>query len=214
MSLVVDPSWLPSTAAQSGAALVAIVGGLLITRLVSIEAERRQSDRRLTEATERHDAAWDEERRRRGRCVAFRAEHCLTDPEVRDFLLQADPTIGQGGLRWQTQSPLAVTSPPAHTSARSAATRSRRSQPSTCHRVRAAATARTTPSPAATQRRTHTPTGDGGAQPSEVSPASSQADFVLARVRRSGQGAAAHLESRRCRRPWSICEPLQAADHS
>lgn len=38
--MAVDPNWLPSTLAQSTAALVAIVGGLLVTRLVTLSSER------------------------------------------------------------------------------------------------------------------------------------------------------------------------------
>src|SRR3954447_14151000 len=52
----IDPSWLPSTAAQSTAALVAIVGGFLINRLIGIDSERRQAEQRLVEARERRDA--------------------------------------------------------------------------------------------------------------------------------------------------------------
>ena len=35
-----DPNWLPSTVAQSTAALVAIIGGFLVSRLVSLSSER------------------------------------------------------------------------------------------------------------------------------------------------------------------------------
>lgn len=49
----VDPNWLLSTAAQSGAALVAIVGGFLVSRLVSISAERESFERRQRELVAR-----------------------------------------------------------------------------------------------------------------------------------------------------------------
>lgn len=47
-----DPNWLLSTAAQSGAALVAIVGGFLVSRLVTLSAEREGIKRRLREVRE------------------------------------------------------------------------------------------------------------------------------------------------------------------
>jgi hypothetical protein len=37
----VDPSWLPSTVAQSTAALVGIVGGLLVARFMSIDSDQK-----------------------------------------------------------------------------------------------------------------------------------------------------------------------------
>jgi hypothetical protein len=44
-----DPNWLLSTVVQSGAALVAIIGGLFTSRLVSLSAERAALLRRLRE---------------------------------------------------------------------------------------------------------------------------------------------------------------------
>jgi len=44
-----DPEWLPSTIVQSSAALVAIIGGLLVARLVGMTAERRSIRTRLEE---------------------------------------------------------------------------------------------------------------------------------------------------------------------
>jgi hypothetical protein len=42
-----DPNWLYSSAAQSGAALVAIMGGYLLTRVITITAERATVDNEL-----------------------------------------------------------------------------------------------------------------------------------------------------------------------
>jgi hypothetical protein len=53
VSTPVDPSWLPSTVAQSTAALVGIVGGLLVARFMSIDVEQRTLRNRLAEARER-----------------------------------------------------------------------------------------------------------------------------------------------------------------
>ncbi len=52
LSLVVtptDPNSLPSTEAQSAAALVAIIGGFLVSRLVALSMERQGLERRLDE---------------------------------------------------------------------------------------------------------------------------------------------------------------------
>lgn len=46
---VTDPNWLLSTTAQSAAALVAIVGGFLVSRLVSLASDRLTLERRLDE---------------------------------------------------------------------------------------------------------------------------------------------------------------------
>lgn len=45
----VDPNWLLSTEAQSAAALVAIIGGFLVSRLVSLSSEREGLRRRRRE---------------------------------------------------------------------------------------------------------------------------------------------------------------------
>src|SRR5690349_15864077 len=42
-----DPNWLLSTTAQSAAALVAIIGGLLVSRLVGLAGERESLQRQL-----------------------------------------------------------------------------------------------------------------------------------------------------------------------
>jgi hypothetical protein len=44
-----DPNWLYSTTAQSAAAIVAIIGGFLVSRLVSLSSERSGLQRRRTE---------------------------------------------------------------------------------------------------------------------------------------------------------------------
>jgi hypothetical protein len=48
-----DPNWLLSTLAQSTAALVAIVGGFLVSRLITLQGERRANDQRVTDAEAR-----------------------------------------------------------------------------------------------------------------------------------------------------------------
>ncbi|MFZ6003787.1 MAG: hypothetical protein ACOYXM_07600 [Actinomycetota bacterium] len=48
-AVATDPNWLLSTSAQSAAALVAIVGGFLVSRLVSLASEKQALERRLAE---------------------------------------------------------------------------------------------------------------------------------------------------------------------
>lgn len=55
MSTTVDPSWLPSTVAQSTAALVGILGGLLVARFMSIDSEQSSLRARRAETKERLD---------------------------------------------------------------------------------------------------------------------------------------------------------------
>lgn len=47
-----DVNWMLSSSVQSGSALVAIVGGLLGSRYVALDAEQRAAERRLVEARE------------------------------------------------------------------------------------------------------------------------------------------------------------------
>lgn len=49
-----DPNWLLSTTAQSAAALIAIVGGFLVSRLVSLGSEKQALERRLAELQGRY----------------------------------------------------------------------------------------------------------------------------------------------------------------
>ena len=49
---VTDPNWLLATMAQSAAALVAIIGGFLVSRVITLSTERRGLDRRLREIWE------------------------------------------------------------------------------------------------------------------------------------------------------------------
>jgi hypothetical protein len=54
-ALANDPNWLLSTTAMSAAALVAIVGGFLISRVVALVTESHGLDRRILELTRRLD---------------------------------------------------------------------------------------------------------------------------------------------------------------
>ena len=47
-----DPNWLLATMAQSAAAMVAVIGGFLVSRVITLSAERRGLDRRVREIRE------------------------------------------------------------------------------------------------------------------------------------------------------------------
>jgi hypothetical protein len=47
--LIADVNWLLSALAQSSAALIAIVGGLLVPRYVALHAEQEAAERRLAD---------------------------------------------------------------------------------------------------------------------------------------------------------------------
>lgn len=51
--IVSDPNWLLSTMAQSAAALVAIIGGFLLSRVVTLSSERQGLERRTRELDQR-----------------------------------------------------------------------------------------------------------------------------------------------------------------
>ncbi len=51
-----DPNWLLSSAAQCGATVVAIVAGLLVTRLLTLRSERAAAARAAEEYAERATA--------------------------------------------------------------------------------------------------------------------------------------------------------------
>lgn len=53
----VDPNWLPSAIAQSSAALVAIIGGFLVSRLISMSSEKRALQQRRQELVARRRLA-------------------------------------------------------------------------------------------------------------------------------------------------------------
>ena len=48
-----DPNWLLATMAQSAAAMVAVIGGFLVSRVITLTSERRGLDRRVREIGEK-----------------------------------------------------------------------------------------------------------------------------------------------------------------
>lgn len=50
--MLTDPNWLLATMAQAAAVLVAVIGGFLVSRVITLSAERRGLDRRVREIKE------------------------------------------------------------------------------------------------------------------------------------------------------------------
>jgi hypothetical protein len=92
MATQFDPSWLPSTVAQSTAALVAIVGGFMVSRFVSIDSEMSGARRRLEEAEERHRVASEQRNQVQAAITRRSARDFLTD-DVRIDALIASETL-------------------------------------------------------------------------------------------------------------------------
>jgi hypothetical protein len=76
-----DVNWLLSSVTQSSAALIAIVGGLLVSRYVSLHAEQEAAARRMSDLARRSGEAqrrWDE------------AQRVIDEYEVDEVLLKDD----------------------------------------------------------------------------------------------------------------------------
>ena len=76
---MIDPSWLLSAVMQSTAALVAIVGGLVVSRLLSLAAERSTLERQIAMLNGRMDQASREAERLRSEMVAGDAAKAIDD---------------------------------------------------------------------------------------------------------------------------------------
>lgn len=81
--MATDPNWLPSTLAQSTAALVAITGGLLASRLVGLSVERHGLMHRRDDLLARRNLIEIEyekaDEQRLVRCLEWLREHHLDD---------------------------------------------------------------------------------------------------------------------------------------
>ncbi|MCW2671791.1 MAG: hypothetical protein JWP14_380 [Frankiales bacterium] len=95
----VDPNWLLSTEAQSAAALVAIIGGFLVSRLVSLSSEREGLRRRRREVTVRRNLTSEEHQRIHGeRFGQSRAR--FIDHHLRDVAQASTPPAAESLLDW------------------------------------------------------------------------------------------------------------------
>jgi hypothetical protein len=90
MATQFDPSWLPSTVAQSTAALVAIVGGFMVSRFVSIDSEMTGARRRLEEAEQRHAVASEQKDQIQAAITRRLARDFLTDARRIDALIASE----------------------------------------------------------------------------------------------------------------------------
>lgn len=78
---IADVNWMLSAEMQSGAALVAIVAGLLGSRYVALHAEQQAAARRLADVENRLGPARERARRAADELVAFRVRDILDTPE-------------------------------------------------------------------------------------------------------------------------------------
>lgn len=105
-----DPSWLLATMAQSAAAIVAIVGGFLVSRVVALSSERQGLERRARELEQqtldqaarlqevherRQDESWERlVKLAADKCAERRVEHGSVSPEwvVEEYWVRGVPT--------------------------------------------------------------------------------------------------------------------------
>lgn len=106
---IADVNWLLSAVAQSGAALVAIVGGLLVSRYVALHAEQQSAKRRVADAERRHSSACAAHDQTQLELDEYRAEEILDDYRTYEEILESkDSTtidqilqtldVGDGGV--------------------------------------------------------------------------------------------------------------------
>lgn len=77
-----DVNWMLGASVQSGAALVAIVGGILGSRFVSLDAERQAANRRLSDVRKRRETAEADEAAAIAAWTKLRVEYLLDRDEV------------------------------------------------------------------------------------------------------------------------------------
>ncbi|WP_263729513.1 hypothetical protein [Cellulomonas sp. SG140] len=94
---VADANWMLSSAVQSGAALIAIVGGLLGSRYVALNAEQGAARRRLREASDRLSAAQDREAKAGAEATRLVTKILLDDDERYLWIYEHDgsPTLDE-----------------------------------------------------------------------------------------------------------------------
>lgn len=92
---VADVNWLLSALAQATAALIAIVGGLLVSRYVSLHAEQQAARRRVEDLVRREDEARETLGGARSALDAYYVEETLDDDRVFEeiFTSELNPTV-------------------------------------------------------------------------------------------------------------------------
>lgn len=84
-----DPNWLLSALAQSSAALIAIVGGLLVSRYVTLHAEQQAAERRVNDLVRRQSVAAEALAEAETRLAQHRVDEVLDDHDVFEAIMQA-----------------------------------------------------------------------------------------------------------------------------
>jgi hypothetical protein len=79
MLAALDPNWLMSTAAQSAAAIVAIVGGFLVSRLIAANSEKAALRRRLQEVNLRVTQSTSDQAQAEASLLTFEASALVQD---------------------------------------------------------------------------------------------------------------------------------------
>lgn len=99
-STVADINWLLSALAQATAALIAIVGGLLVSRYVALHAEQQSAGRRVQDLARREQEAAAGLAISRTNLARYRVIDALDDDRVFDevFACGLEPTV-DGVLR-------------------------------------------------------------------------------------------------------------------
>lgn len=87
--MTTDPNWLYSTIAQSSAAIVAIVGGFITATVLSLAAEKRSLNHRLSDMNARLSALTDEEHSWHVKLQEMRVESFLNDT-MSDLIKEAN----------------------------------------------------------------------------------------------------------------------------
>lgn len=91
---MLEITWLLTTIAQSTAALVAIIGGLLVSRYVSLHAQQKAAGRRVSDLSRRQEAASESFQAARESLEAFGIEVLSHDPGIYQRLLRLPAEIG------------------------------------------------------------------------------------------------------------------------
>lgn len=88
MSTTADVNWLLGTVTQSSAALIAIIGGLLVSRYVSLHAEQDGARRRVEDLTRRLQEAEHRLTQAKVNLERYRVQHILEDSDVYETIFR------------------------------------------------------------------------------------------------------------------------------
>jgi hypothetical protein len=89
-AVIADVNWLLSALAQATAAMIAIVGGLLVSRYVSLHAEQQGARRRVEDLSRREEEASVALASARERLDAYYVDDVLDDDDVLEEILRKE----------------------------------------------------------------------------------------------------------------------------